>query len=131
MSNAGAAPHRRKMKIWKYVSAFILVWLALLAGLGWYATTNSFQSMVRRRLVAEIERVAGGRVELGSFHTTPFRLRVEVRDLTIHGHEAADVVPYVTVSRVVAEVKVISALGFEFGFHSVVLDHPQIHILTY
>ena len=87
--------------------------------------------MVRRRLVAELETITGGRVELGSFHTTPFLLRVEARDLTIHGSEKADEIPYAHVERVVAVVKVISALGFEFGFHSLLLDHPVLHIVVY
>ncbi len=103
----------------------------MLGGLAWYVTTDSFQAMVRRRLVAELEKITGGRVELGSFHTTPLRLRVEVRDLTIHGSEKSGEVPYAHVERVVASVKVISALGFEFGFHSLILDHPVIHIVVY
>jgi translocation and assembly module TamB len=129
MSEAGAIPRRRK--ILKYLLWATAVWLVFLAGIGWYITTDSFQALVRRRLISEIELVTGGRVELGSFHTSPFRLRVEVLNLTIHGREKRDELPYVQVPKVVAQVKVISALGFEFGFHSVVLEHPSIHILTY
>jgi translocation and assembly module TamB len=125
----GANPRRRQ--IWKYLLAAFLAGLLFLGGLAWYVTTDFFQAMVRRRLVAEVEKITGGRVELGSIHTTPFRLRVEVRDLTIHGSEKADEIPYAHVGRLVAQVKVISALGFEFGFHSVILDHPVIHIVVY
>jgi len=129
MTGAGANAGWRK--VWKYLLSASLAGLLLLGGLAWYVTTDSFQAVVRRRLVAELEKITGGRVELGSFHTTPFRLRVEVRDLTIHGKEKSDEVPYAHVGRVVAEVKVISALGFEFGFHSLILDHPVIHIVVY
>jgi translocation and assembly module TamB len=129
MNAAGAKPRRRRL--WVYLLASALSILVLLAGLGWYITTPSFQAMVRRRLVAELQRVTGGRVELGSFHTTPLRLRVEVRDLTIHGREAAGEIPYAHVDRVVADVKIISVLGFEFGFSSLVLDRPVIHLIVY
>ncbi len=129
MTEAGANSRRRKW--WKYVLWAGLAGLLVLAGLGWYITTNSFQTMVRRRLVVELERITGGRVELGSFHTTPLRFRVEVRDLTIHGNEGTDQAPYAHVDRVTATVKVISVLGAEFGFHSVVLDHPVIHLIFY
>ena len=78
-----------------------------------------------------VGEVTGGRAELGSIHTSPFRLRVEVRDLTIHGREAASEVPYAHVARVVAEIKIISILGAEFGFHSLILDHPVIHFIVY
>src|ERR1035438_5206794 len=79
MTAAGANSRRRR--IWKYLLFLASAGVLLFAGMAWYATTNSFQAMVRHRLVAELEKITGGRVELGSFHTTPFRFRVEVRDL--------------------------------------------------
>jgi translocation and assembly module TamB len=129
MTAAGANSRRRR--IWKYLLILVSIGVLLVAGMAWYATTSSFQAMVRRRLVAELEKITGGRVELGSFHTSPFRFRVEVRDLTIHGREGPGEVPYAHVERVVAEIKIISVLGAEFGFHSLVLDHPVVHVLVY
>ena len=115
----------------KYVLLAGLVGLVLLGAGAWYATTDSFQSLVRRRVVAELERVTGGLVNLGSIHTIPFRFQVEMRDLTIRGRESAGEIPYVHVDHIVARVKVISTLGTEFGFSSVVLDHPVVHIISY
>jgi translocation and assembly module TamB len=115
----------------KYVLLAGLVGLVLLGAVAWYATTDSFQGLVRRRVVAELERVTGGQVNLGSIHTIPFRFQVEMRDLTIRGRESAGEVPYVHVDHIVARVKVISTLGAEFGFSSVVLDHPVVHIISY
>ena len=48
MSEAGAQPGRRR--VWKY-----LLWLALagalvMAGVGWYSTTESFRTLVRERI---------------------------------------------------------------------------------
>jgi translocation and assembly module TamB len=104
--------------------------LCLLAGL-WYVTTDSFQNLVRRRMVAEVERITGGRVEIGSIHTVPFHAQVEVRDITVHGREAATEVPLAHVDRLVARVKIVSILRSEFGFHEVTLDHPVIHVGFY
>jgi translocation and assembly module TamB len=87
--------------------------------------------MVRGRLVEELQRVTGGRVDLGSFHTIPFRLQVDVRDLTIHGKETPGEIPYVHIDRLVAQVKLISILGAEFGFTSVVFERPIIHVIQY
>ena len=130
MSAAGAKPRRRRI-FWRYLLATALAVLLLVTGLVWYVNSKSFQAMVRGRLVAELERVTGGRVELGSIHTSPFRLRVVVRDLTIHGRENANEVPFVHVDRIVARVKIISVLGAELGFHTLVLDHPTIHVIVY
>src|SRR5690349_927999 len=108
----------------------IFIALVLLAaGFAWYITTDSFQSMVRRRVVAEIERVTSGRVEIESFHTIPFRFLIEVRNITIHGREAADDVPYAHVDQLIAHIKIISLLESEFGFHSILLEHPVFHII--
>lgn len=129
MTEPGAKPRWRRFG--KYLlTATAVAWVLLGLAL-WYTTTDSFQSIVRRRLVAELERVTGGRVELGGFHTIPFHLQVDVRDLTIHGREAPGEVPYAHVDRLVAQVKLISFLGAEFGFQSVVLDRPVVHINVY
>lgn len=124
-----------RAKFWRsfrnYVLLTGLATLILLAVAAWYVTTDSFQALVRRRVVAELERVTGGQVNLGSIHTIPFRFQVEIRDLTIHGRELASDVPYVHVDHIVARVKVISTLEAEFGFSSFVLDHPVIHIVSY
>lgn len=129
MSDRGANPRRRGF--WKYLALVAFMGLLSLGLLAWYATTDSFQAMVRHRLAAELERITGGRVELGSIHTMPFRFVVDVRDLTIHGREAEGEVPYAHVDRLVAQVKLISVLGAEFGFDSLVLDHPVIHVIFY
>jgi translocation and assembly module TamB len=129
MSEPGAKPRWRR--VCNYLLLACLLLLLILGGLGWYATTDSFQALVRRRVVAELERVTGGRVELAAIHTIPFRFQVEMRELTIHGRESATEVPYAHVDRLVARVKLISTLGAEFGFSSVVLDHPVIHIALY
>jgi translocation and assembly module TamB len=129
MSEPRAQPRWRRFRNYLLIAG--VAGLLLLGGFSWYATTDSFQAMVRRRLVSELERVTGGRVNLGAIHTTPFRFQVDIRDLTIHGKEAASEVPYAHVDRLVARVKLISALGAEVGFSSLVLDRPVVHIILY
>ena len=129
MSQPRAQPRWRRFRNYLLIGG--VAGLVLLGGLSWYATTDSFQLRVRRRVVAELERITGGRVDLGGIHTIPFRFQVDIRDLTIHGLEAAGEVPYAHVDRLVARVKLISVLGAEFGFSSLVLDHPVVHILLY
>jgi translocation and assembly module TamB len=129
MTEAGDKPKRRKL--WRYLLvATGLGWL-LVGIFAWYITTDSFQQMVRNRLVVELERITGGRVELGSIHTIPLQFRVEVRDLTIHGTEGPNQVPYAHADRLLAQMKVISVLGTRIGFDSLVLEHPVIHVILY
>ena len=125
MTEPAAARPRRW---WKYF--WITVCVGLLAFLGalWYTTTNSFQAYVRSRMVSELERITGGRAEIGSFHVVPFHLQVEVRNITVHGKEAATDVPLVHADSLLAQLKIISFLRTEFGFYSVILEHPVVHI---
>src|SRR5882724_11587000 len=129
MSETGVKPGRRKLL--KYLLWLLLAGLLLVIGVGWYSTTESFQGLVRERLIATLERMTGGRVELGSIHTVPFHFLVEVRDLTIHGREQPGEIPYAHVSSLMAQIKILSLLRTEIGLNYVVLDHPVIHIILY
>ena len=129
MTDASPRPARRKW--WKYLLLFFLAGAILLGAAAWYMTTDFFQAYVRARIVTAMEKATGGRVELGTYHTIPFRLQVEIRDLTLHGLEAPSEVPLAHVDRAVARIKVISLLETSFGFKSVVLDHPVVHLIIY
>ena len=121
-------PAARPRRWWKYLLIVSGVFVVLAIAGAWYITTASFQSYVRRRMVTEIERITGGRAEVGSFHLVPFHLQVEVRNITVHGKEAGTDVPLAHADSLLAQLKVISLLRTEFGFQTVVLEHPVVHI---
>jgi translocation and assembly module TamB len=120
---------------WRLVRNFLVGVVALVvltsAALLWYVHTDSFQTMVRGRLVSALENITGGRVELAKLSIVPFRFRVEVHDLTIHGTEPAGEVPYAHVDRLTAEIKIISVFERQYGFHSLILEHPVVHIIVH
>lgn len=116
---------------WKYVLIAVgTVFLATLSVL-FYLTTNSFQSLVRRRMVEEIERITGGRAQIASIHTVPFHLQVELRDVTVRGREAATDVPLAHADAITTRLKISSLLRTELAFDEVILDHPIVHMLFY
>jgi translocation and assembly module TamB len=129
MTETGPKPGRRK--IWKYLLGLMLAGTLVVAGLGWYSTTESFRTLIRQRLIVTLERVTGGRVELGSIHTVPFHFQVEVRNLTIHGNEQPGEIPYAHVNSMMVQVKILSLLRSELGVTYLILDHPVIHIILY
>lgn len=121
-------PAARPRRWWKYLLITTAGGLiALLAGL-WYTTTASFQAYVRGRMIGEVERITGGRAEIGSFHVVPFHLQVEVRNITVHGNEGPNEIPLAHADSLTAQMKVNSFLRTEIGFTSLVLDHPVVHI---
>lgn len=121
-------PAARPRRWWKYLLVLVGIIVLFASAAIWYTTTNSFQRYVRRRVVREIERITGGRAEVGSFHVVPFHMQVEIRNVTVHGKEAPGEIPLAHADSLLAQVKVISFLRTEFGFHDVVLDHPVVHI---
>jgi translocation and assembly module TamB len=129
MADDGAKSPSRNL--WKYLLGIVILAAAVLATLSWYTTTNSFQTMVRNRLVNKLEGITGGRVEVGSVHTVPFRFQVEIRNLTIHGLERAGEVPYAHVDQLMIHLKLTSVLTSGLAFQSVVLERPAIHIIVY
>lgn len=129
MNEADAKPTRRRW--WKYLLVLCLLGLLAFGAAAWYMTTDSFQAYVRARMVDEIQKATGGRVELGTYHTIPFRLQAEIRGFTIHGTEAPDEVPLAHADRVVARIRIISLLETEFGFKSIVIERPIIHLIVH
>lgn len=124
MNQATARPRRW----WRVILITAgIVFLLVLAGL-WYTTTKSFQAYVRGRIVEEVERLTGGRAEIGSFHVVPFHLQVEIRNITVHGKEGPGEVPLAHADSVLAQMKVVSFLRTAFGFTSLVIEHPVVHI---
>ena len=115
----------------RYSLLAFLIFLLMVSVFLWYITTDSFQQMVRRRLIASLEHATGGRVELGSFHVVPLRFEVEVRDLTIHGREAATDKPLAHVDSMSAVVDLGAVLGVRMAFDRLTLVHPIVHIIYY
>ncbi len=130
-SSTEPVPPERRRILWKLFLAFCVFSLIVFGLLSWYVTTDSFQQLVRRRVIASAEKITGGRVELGELHTIPFRLRIDARNLTIHGREASDQVPFLRIDRLQAEMKIISLLSTTIGLHSLVLEHPVAHVIVY
>jgi translocation and assembly module TamB len=125
------SPKPKRRRWWKYLLSLAAAASVTVLALLIYVNTDSFQSLVRRRLIAEVERVTGGRVEIGSIHTTPFRLQVDVRNITVHGRESATEVPLAHVDRIVARLKFNFLLRSELAFREIVLEQPVVHVAFY
>lgn len=122
---------RLRRKWWKYALGVVAFGFVVLTGLSIYVNTEAFQSLVRRKLIAEVERITGGRAQIASIHTIPFRLQVEVRDITVHGRESATDVPLAHADAIVGRFKISSLLRPELAFHQIILDRPIIHVEFY
>jgi len=96
-----------------------------------YLTSDSFQDTVRKKLVAELERITGARVQIKEFRWNLSKLEVEATDVTLHGLEAPGETPYAHADRLYARAKILSFFGREIGLRAVRIERPVIHIIVF
>ncbi len=102
-----------------------------LSGLGWYLRSPQFADLVRRKLVATLEDATGGRVELAAFHWKLSQLAFEADNLTIHGLEGPEQLPYAHIDRALVRLHIISFIERQISLEQVELQHPVIHIIVH
>src|SRR5579883_2372457 len=90
-----------------------------------------FHEYVRKRIVAELQRATGARVELGSFTFRLETLTARVAPLTLHGGEDPREAPLLRADSVSLGFRVISVLERKIDLNSLVVEKPRVHVLTY
>ena len=63
-----------------------------------------FQRVLERRVIASLETLTGGRVEIGRFRLKPWVFQITLQKLVIHGSEAAGDPPLISAREVDAGV---------------------------
>ena len=96
-----------------------------------WASSASFENMVRRYLVSKIEVATGGRVEIASFHWNLLRLEAQAGGLVIHGLEAPNEAPYVQAERLRVRVSVLGILSPRILWRELEIFRPQLHLIVY
>lgn len=126
---AQAGVIRRRIMI-GLIGAGVLLGLAFVVSV-WYVQTPGFQAWLRNRFANQLERITGGRVEIGALAWNLRTLQFEARNLTIHGLEPADEVPYAHMDRLAVRIKILSLFRREVGLRYIELDRPIIHLIVY
>ena len=128
-------PRRLRRFFLRHLPLSVAAALALLAitavGLYFWASSASFENMVRRRLVSSIEAVTGGRVEIASFHWRLPNLEAEAGGLVIHGLEAPGEAPYAQAERVRVEVNILGFWSPSIRLRGLEILRPQLHLIVY
>src|SRR5215470_859138 len=124
-------PKAKKPK--RHVRRFLLslLLMAIVIGTGLYLNSDRFAEHVRQRVVATVEDVTGGRVELRSFRWNLSRLEFDARDLTIHGLEPEGQIPYAHVDRLLVRLKILSFFSADIGLRYLKVEHPVIHLMVF
>lgn len=123
---------RRTIRHLAAVAAVVfLIIVVVLTGALYTLHTKWFRDKVREKVVAAIEGVSGGRVEIDSFNYDWLSLTAEFRGLVVHGTEPSSAQPLVKASRVRIQLKIISVFERNIDLSSVVVDRPEFHLLVF
>jgi translocation and assembly module TamB len=128
---AAPAPPKKKRRWLKRLALVTAVLLVLLAAAAFYLNTGSFRQSVRARVIADLERMTGGKVEIESFTWQLSNWQIEIRNVTIHGREAPNEVPYAHADRVTLNVKVVSFFSRKISLEKVDVDRAILHLIVY
>lgn len=126
---AGALKRKPKFKWGQAIMGTVL--LVSVVSLGLYLRSDAFREVVRRKIIAQMELVTGGKVEIQSFDWKLSRLQFEAKGVTIHGLESSDQVPFIHADRIAGQGKIISLFRREIGLRWLSIDHPVIHLIIF
>ena len=110
-----------------------LTLLAIVAGITSLILLRSgwFREMVRVRIINEIEKASGARVELANFSFDARHLTANIAPLVLHGKETADEAPLAHIQALTVGLSVLSALDRNINLASLRLDRPSVHLVIY
>jgi translocation and assembly module TamB len=128
-------PPRPRHPVRRFLLRALAVLLVLVivtaGGVYWYSTTPAFENKVRGILISTLEDSVGGRVELGDVRWNLLHLDFEIRNLTIHGLEAANEVPFAHLDLLHVRLKIISLFKAQIGLNYLGVEHPVVHVIVY
>ena len=107
--------------------------LLVLAAVGLYfaASSAAFENVVRKRLIARIETLTGGRTEVKSFHWRLLHLQAEADGIVIHGLEDPGEAPYAQIDRLRVQLSILGFLSPSIRLRDLEVDRPQLHLIVY
>ena len=120
----------RRRKIWMALAG-LAVLTALVAAIGFGVVRSSwFYEKVRGRIVAEVEKATGGRVELASFRFDWKAWRADVQGFTLHGTEPAGKPPLFRATSIAVGLKVVSLLKRDVDIQYLDVEEPRVYLIV-
>ena len=106
------------------------LFVVLVIAIAWFLSSPAFEEIVRGRVIAQIQKATGGKVELQSLRWNVKRLEIEANGLTIRGIEPAGDVPLAHADRLYIRLRVVSFLNTSIDLSQFTLDQPVVHIIV-
>jgi len=89
-----------------------------------------FQHVLERRVIASVENLTGGRVEIAHFRFKPWLFQITLQKLVIHGSEAAGDPPLISAREVEVGLSPGQLLRRRLRLRYLDMDELQVHLRT-
>ena len=124
--------HRRYLRhvLWGG-AGLVLLLIVGVVGLYFWASSASFENIIRKRLIARINEATGGRAEIAAFRWNLWKLDAEADGLVVHGREAAGEKPYAQVASLHASFSILQVWSPRVLLRDLTIEQPQIHLIIY
>lgn len=122
--NPEVTPKRRR---WLWVLGVVAV---VCLGVVWYLNSSLLQRQVRARVVSELERATGGKVQVRALTSNVWKLEFVAEDLVVRGNEPVDAKPYIEIDYLKLRLKVLSLLSRDIGVNFLAMSKPAVHIIV-
>jgi translocation and assembly module TamB len=122
---------RRARRIWIAVGSLAAAALVLAFSAILVLRSDWLRGKVRERIVAEVEKATGGRVEIGAFQFDWKQMRAEVDGFVLHGSEPAGAPPLFRADAIVVGIKIVSLLKRSVDLQYLDVRRPQVYAILY
>lgn len=124
--------HRRYLRHVLLGGSGLVLFLILgLIGICYWASSSSFENIIRKRLIARIEEATGGRAEIRSFHWKILSLEADANGIVLHGREAQTEAPYAQVASLHVGISILNFWSPRVLLRDLQIVQPQIHVILY
>jgi len=128
-------PSRLRRFFFRHLPLSICILLVLVAaaitGLYFWTSSQSFQNLVRQRIVHRLETVTGGRVQIASFHWNLRHLEASASGIVIHGLEAPGEAPYAEVQSLRLRLSILGFWSPRIILSDLQVTRPAFHLIVY
>jgi translocation and assembly module TamB len=116
-----------------FFSATFITFLiaAALGGLFIWASSDSFESLVRKRMVHFLQQSTGGRAEIASFKWHLLSLDAEASGIVLHGTEGPGELPYAAIDHLHASISILGIISPRILLRELEVTHPAFHLISY
>jgi translocation and assembly module TamB len=125
-------PPRRRLRRFLVLAACIgLFLIAAPIVLYLWASSDSTQNMVRRRMIARLEQSTGGRVQIASFHWHLLSLEADAGGFALHGDEAPNEAPLAQADHLSVRLSLLGLWSPRILLRDLEITHPVLHLIVY